>query len=104
MAKEMTYAATVHVAKNGEAISFKSRITFSCNPEDYGNGYHMFIKSSEEAFGGQGYDIRYDKDFCADRAIAYIVDFYSWRYDGKKTEYDTKWKLTGISVNEVVDS
>lgn len=100
MAEEMTFAANIHVAKNGQALSFDARITFTRDPKDYGNGYYMVIKSKEEPFGEQGYDIRYDKDFCPDRAIAYIVDFYSWRYDGKKTEYDTKWKLTGIRVFE----
>jgi DNA topoisomerase IA len=65
-------------------------------PNDYGNGYGMYIKMKTEPFGGQGYDIRYDKEFHENDPISYIVKFFLRRYDGK----DGAWKLLGIEVNE----
>lgn len=98
--KKEQYNATVHVAKNGESVVFKAQISFSYDPDGYGNGYSMGVRSSEEAFGFQGYDLRYNKDFDPDYLIEFIVMFYSRRYDGNPTQYDTKWKLMGIRVHE----
>lgn len=92
------YNVNVQVKRGDETYAFDAKISFSYDSETYGNGHHMFVESKEEAFGGQGYDIRYDTDFDEEFLIEYIVAFYSRRYDGKKMQYDTKWKLTGISV------
>ena len=94
------YGVKVHIAKNGIAQWFDAQITFSYDPDGYGNGYSMYVKSTEEPFGGQGYDLRYNKDFDPDYLIEFITMFYSRRFDGKATEYDTKWKLMGIHVYE----
>lgn len=83
-------------SNDGESYSFDSKIEFGCNPEDYGNGYHMYVQSSEEPFHGQGYDIRYNKDFHKDEKLLFIVQFYSDRYSGK----NGWWKLVGIRVHE----
>lgn len=98
--RDEQYKVTVHLAKNGEAYVFDAIVSFEYDPEGYGNGYHMGVESKEEPFGYQYYDIRYDRDFNPDYLIEYIVNFYSRRFDGKPTEYDTKWKLTGIRVHE----
>ena len=98
--EDMTYAVNVHLTRNGESYNFDAQISFAHDPDTYGNGFYMGIKSKEEAFGLQSYDIRYDKDFNKDFPIEYIVSFYSRRFDGKETEYDTKWKLSGIHVYE----
>lgn len=98
--REEQYKVKVHLAKNGEAYCFDAKISFAYDPKDYGNGYYMGVESKEEPWGLQTYDIRYDKDFHPDYLIEYIVNFYSRRFDGKATEYDTKWKLTGIRVFE----
>ena len=79
-----------------ETLVFKAKISFECNPKDYGNGYYMGIESKGEAFGFQAYDIRYDTEFSKDRMLEYIVRFYANRYNGKNGSY----KLTGIRVHE----
>lgn len=94
------YKVTVNLAKSEELYVFDAEISFSHDPEQYGNGYCMDVVSKEEPWGRQGYDIRYDRDFDPDFPIEYIVQFYSRRFDGKKTKYDTRWKLTGIKVLE----
>ena len=96
----MQYNVKVYLARNGESYVFDAQIEFQHIPNQYGNGYYMGVKSKEEAFGFQSYDIRYDKDFNPAFPIEYITMFYSRRFDGKETEYDTKWKLTGIRVHE----
>lgn len=75
---------------------YEGSVEFYHTPNDYGNGYGMFIKMKTEPFGGQGYDVRYDKEFHKNDPISYIVKFFSRRYDGK----DGAWKLLGIEVNE----
>ena len=94
------YKVKVDVARFNGQYSFESMISFAHDPEDYGSGYYMYIKSKEEPFGGQSYDLRYIKEFHANSILEFIVMFYSQRYDGAKTDYDTKWKLTGISITE----
>lgn len=98
--RDEQYKVTVHLAKNGEAYTFEAKISFAYDPDQYGNGYYMGVESKEEPFGLQSYDIRYNKDFDPDYLIEFIVLFYSRRFDGKKTKYDTKWKMTGIRVCE----
>ena len=92
----MKYNVHYYVTKDGETYDVRAEIEFSCDPEQYGNGYSMFIKSTEEAFGGQGYDIRYDKRFDPERPMMYIVEYFHDRYDGK----GERWKLIGIRVFE----
>ena len=87
---------TYHVCKDGEGVTVKGRVEFHHDPEQYGNGYSMYIQSSAEAFGGQGYDIRYDKQFNPENMIGYIVNYFAARYDGK----NGRWKLIGIRVWE----
>ena len=98
--RDEQYKVRVYVARNGESYTFEAKIEFAYNPDDYGNGYSMGIESKEEPFGLQGYDLRYDSEFDPNYLIEYIVRFYSRRYDGRKTEYDTKLKLMGIRVFE----
>ena len=97
---DMDFAVTVHLNKQDEkmskAITLKHRISFYYDPDQYGNGFTMVIEGKDQPFGEQGYDIRYDKDFHCDNAIAYILSFYANRYDGK----NGAWKLTGIRAFE----
>lgn len=98
--KDMTFSAEIHIGKQsgntGKAMSFDNRISFSCDPDTYGNGFYMYVEGKNEPFGGQAYDIRYDKEFHRDFPIAYILSFYANRYNGK----NGAWKLTGIRVFE----
>lgn len=95
------YKVCINLKRGEETYSFDSLVSFAYDPDDYGNGYCMYIKSKEEPFGGQSYDLRYNRDFQHDYLIEFIALFYSRRFDGKKTDYDTKWKLTGISITEL---
>ena len=96
----MKFNVTVYVNNGeGETEILKGSIEFSCDPNQYGNGYSMGITGLGEAFGFQGYDIRYDKDFNKDEPILYIADWYSHVYNGK----DGRWKLIGIRVHEAED-
>ena len=102
----MYYNVTIHIT--GEdyssderprpmiALEYSGHVEFYHHPNDYGNGYGMYVEMKTEPFGGQGYDIRYDKDFHKDDPISYIVQFFSRRYNGK----DGAWKLMGIRVHE----
>lgn len=74
----------------------KAKVSFSYDPDDYGNGYYMFIEGKEEPWGGQGYDIRYDRTFKLAKAISYIVRHFEDRFDGE----DGAWTLLGIKVAE----
>lgn len=73
-----------------------AKVTFSHDPDTYGNGYHMGIKSKVEQFGFQGYDLRYDRTFSPERIISWLAKYFENRYDGK----DGRWKLFGISIEE----
>ena len=99
--REEKYEVEVQVTKDGKLHNFEAFISFWYDEGDYGNGHTMVIKSSEEPWGEQGYDIRYDRDFDRDYLMEYIMTFYSRRFDGKKTKYDTNWKLTSIKISEV---
>lgn len=91
------FNVTYHVGNNdGQSATFKGRIGFSRDPNTYGNGYSMYVESPAEAFGGQAYDIRYDKRFNKNRLKSYVTAFMEDRYDGK----DGRWKLIGIRVWE----
>ena len=98
--RDERYKVWAHVVKNGKSLEIEANIEFCYDPEDYGNGYYMHVESKEEPFGGQLYDIRYDKDFNPDYLMEYIMAFYSRRFDGKPTKYDVKWKLIGIRIHE----
>lgn len=101
--REEKYKVRAHLVKNGKSIEIEAKIEFAYDTDDYGNGYYMHVESKEEPFGGQLYDIRYDKDFHEDYLMEYIMNFYSRRFDGKPTQYDVKWKLIGIHIYEYED-
>ena len=61
--KEQFNVTVYYTTEDGTAAIFKAQIEFSCDPNTYGNGYYMGVKSSAEVFGFQAYDIRYDHDF-----------------------------------------
>lgn len=97
MANESKYNVTVFVNDgNGTTETLKGTVEFSCDPDQYGNGYSMGIRGLGEPFWGQGYDIRYDTEFDPANEIGYIVRFYTNRYTGK----NGWWKLIGIRVFE----
>lgn len=97
MSKEAKYNVKVFVNDGkGETEILKGTVEFDHNPDQYGNGYSMGIRGLGEAFGLQGYDIRYDREFNPANMIGYIVRFYTNRYTGK----DGWWKLIGIRVHE----
>ena len=81
---------------DGKAETFKGTAEFAKKKDDYGNGYHMFIKMATEPWGGQSYDIRYDTDFHSNRMIEYLTGFFSNRFTGE----NGSWKMVGIRVHE----
>ena len=94
--KVMRYNVTIYVNDgNGKTEIAKGAVEFQKKPGDYGNGYHMGVEGLDEPFHMGCYDIRYDKTFRADNALAYIVQFFSDKYCG-----DGAWKLVGIRVHE----
>lgn len=103
MGKEV-YKVTYHItgpdySKDDRPMSSKvydAIVVFSCDPNQYGNGYSMGIKSKAEPFGMQGYDIRYDKDFHKLSRIAWLANYFANRYDGQ----DGRWELIGIRIHE----
>lgn len=92
------YNVTYHIAKagTGESMTVKATVEFACNPEDYGNGYYMGIRSKNEPFGFSSYDIRYDTGFDRNQKITYIARFFDHRYTGN----NGSWKLIGIRIWE----
>ena len=78
------------------SLEFKVRVSFSYSPDDYGNGYYMFIEGQNEPFGGQGYDIRYDRNFNRNKKIGYIARYFENRYDGE----NGAWTLLAIKIAE----
>lgn len=96
----MKYNTTYHINDgNGKTQEVKGTVEFAKKENDYGNGYHMCVKSPVEPFGFTVYDIRYDTDFSPAEAISYIVSFFDRRFDGE----DGAWKLLGIRVHEMDD-
>lgn len=77
--------------ETGELLNLSGKIWFEKKEGDYGNGYHMIIKGLGEPFWGQGYDIRYDKNFKPNHEKEYITYWYSQRRD---------WELAGIDIQE----
>ena len=98
--EDMTFSAEIHIGKQSgnmaRSVVLKHRISFSYDPDTYGNGFYMYVEGKDQPFGGQGYDIRYDTDFDSDYPMGFILSFYANRYDGK----NGAWKLTGIRVHE----
>lgn len=94
---ETKYNVTLYLNDGkGKTEVLKATVDFEHNPETYGNGFYMGIKAPFEAFGYQGYDIRYDREFDKEYPIPYIVRFFCNRFTGK----NGSWKLIGIRVHE----
>lgn len=73
------------ITKQVEAIL---TFDFSCNETDYGNGYHVSIKSYTEI--NRIIDLRYDRNFHPTNKVPWIV---KWLYDtwsGKKGSWSIK--------------
>ena len=81
----------------------KAVIEFRYNPEDYGNGHYMSVKSDLEPFGHAYYDVRYDRRFHASNPMLFLHEFYADRYDGAENSRFQNWKLTGIEIHEAED-
>lgn len=75
---------------DGKTKTLKERAEFACNPNDYGNGYHMYLETPS---GGQGYDLRYESTFNHENIIAWLANFFAEMYSGS-------WKLIGIRIHE----
>lgn len=92
---EEANAANDHDTRSS-AFILKGTVEFSCDPNQYGNGYSMFIEGLDEPFGGQGYDIRYDKTFLKESRLLYITRWYT-----ERKNYRKGIELAGIKVHEV---
>lgn len=93
----MKYNITLYLNNNeGTTEIYKGTVEFEFNPDTYGNGFYMGVTCQTEPFGTQGYDIRYDREFDPKNKIAYIVRFFSERYDG----VNRSRRLIGIRVHE----
>lgn len=91
-----TLVNAAHDPDYPEIFNLNTRIEFYEQPGTYGNGYGMYVQGDGEPFGGQAYDIRYDKRFRNDRKADFIKQFYCDRFDGK----GTVWKLDRITITE----
>ena len=78
------------------SLEFKVKVSFSCDPDDYGNGYYMAIEGENEPWGCGCYDIRYDGSFNRNKKISYIAKFFESRYDGQ----NGAWTLLAIKIAE----
>lgn len=90
----MNYTMTVTIEdpntelyKNSELILFLTA-EFTHNEDDYGNGHWVMIKGKEgfENF----YDLRYDKDFHANRKISWLADWADNYWNGENGAYRIK--------------
>ena len=77
-------------------LMFKVKVSFSYDPDDYGNGYYMGVEGENEPWGCGCYDIRYDGKFNPKKKISYIAKFFENRYDGE----NGAWTLLGIKIAE----
>lgn len=80
----------------GRIETVKGTVEFSHDPTTYGNGYYMYIETPAEPFGGQAYDIRYDKDFNKHKIVTYFTDFLESRYNGQ----NGAWRFIGLRIIE----
>lgn len=76
------------------SLQFKVKVSFSCDPDDYGNGYYMGIEGENEPWGFGSYDIRYDGSFNPKKKISYIAKFFESKYNGQ----NGAWTLLGIKI------
>lgn len=86
---------TVKSAEENKTLSFELTCTYFCNPEDYGNGYHLAIEG--DGFFDQYYDLRYDKSFKRKRKMTWLVDWAEYYWSGEEGAY----KVTHIDIEEV---
>lgn len=61
---------------------------FVCNPEQYGNGYYVIIKSKE--FYQQVIDLRYDKSFDRDNKAKWLEEWAKNYWSGKNGAWTIK--------------
>ena len=94
---EGQYNVTLYLNNNkGTTKVYNAKVSFSYNPDTYGNGYYMGIESDLEPFGFSSYDIRYDTEFNKEEKMVYIMQFFSNRFNGK----NGAWKMIGIKIHE----
>ena len=94
--RDEKFSVRLNLECEGHAYHYESIVMFAYDPKTYGNSYYMYIKSVDEPFGGQSYDIRYDKKFHSDNLMKYVIDFYFARFDG----VDGRCKINSIKVTE----
>lgn len=67
-------------------MTLDMKASFSCNPNDYGNGYHVKIDDGH-GFGNY-YDLRYDKTFRKDRKEEWLLSWAKDYWSGKNGAYE----------------
>jgi len=95
--RKLQYKVSCNITSEDRgSMVYEGKVEFCHKPHDYGNGYQMGIRSEQEPFGLQGYDIRYDDDFKGD-FMEYLYKFFKRRFSGE----NGKWRMTSISIEEV---
>jgi len=80
--------------EDGSTYDYDATVEFSHEDNDYGNGYHMGIRSKDEPFGFGVYDIRYDVEFRKDQILEWLMGWYESRFNGK----GGRWAIKRFSI------
>lgn len=85
--------------KGEETKTLHLKASFSYNPDTYGNGYGLMIRSAnkEEGWFEQGYDLRYDTSFSENEAISYLARWADQYWSGTNGAY----KLISFECKEI---
>lgn len=67
------------------AITFKLEAEFNCNPEDYGNGYYVYIGG--KSFSELCYDLRYSTEFNRNRKTEWLKAWAKTYWSGENGAY-----------------
>ena len=71
---------------------------FTYNPETYGNGHYVQIKSTDLPFQCCNYDLRYDKSFDRNNKIKWLEEWARSYWSGE----NGSWKITELEIKKVL--
>lgn len=97
----MEYNMTVKIqdAKTEEGMNstivLKLKAQFSHDPEDYGNGHYLSIRSVDRSFENV-YDLRYDKTFKKKEKMTFLMSWAENYWNGENGAYE----LTSCNIEK----
>ena len=95
----MKYELHFVCEKDDDIISQTYDVEFFYNEKQYGNGTYMSCENHMKGYNDYYFDIRYDRDYCEDRQVQYIVDWVLNTWNGENGSYRT----TAISVKVIAE-